>query len=178
MSKCLYRAGKGGETRGETRTRESREDIRKKEKKCEITLLGRTSEIQYFYRHWILNILGLCLRPGILFFVCNFRDKFCVDPSTNLYFYIVTNYCNLIYYIVKLGGTLLSLNLCYNVCYSVLFSNQIYNVYTITGILPRALTLCPFLGPVTYAWEQLLEMVPVTGRDFYCREDLQVEVSP
>ena len=30
----------------------------KKEKNCKINVFGRTSEIQYFYQRWILNIIG------------------------------------------------------------------------------------------------------------------------
>ena len=61
---------KRGETTEETRTRETMKDIRNKI--SEINLFDRISEIEYFYRRWILNILGL-LKPGMLFSGCNFR---------------------------------------------------------------------------------------------------------
>ena len=69
---------KKGEAKEETRTREIRKEIRKKKKRknAKLTYSAEQSEIQAFYRRWVLNIFGLRLRPGILFFSCNFRDTF------------------------------------------------------------------------------------------------------
>ena len=73
-------SSRGGETKGKQRQkkrkREKQRRLEKKENNCEINVFGGKSEIQYFYRRWILNILGLSLRSGILSFGCNFRDTF------------------------------------------------------------------------------------------------------
>ena len=89
-----------------TRTRE-----RKKEKNCELGVFGGTSDFNIFFDGTLfLTFWDFVLRPG----------------SKNLYFHFVTNYCILIYKIVKFSRTLLSLNLSYIICYSVQFGYQIY----------------------------------------------------
>ena len=69
--------------------RETTKEIRKKEKNCEIDVFGRKSVIQYFYRRWILNISGLSLRPGILFFGCNLMILLC-KLEVRIYIFILS----------------------------------------------------------------------------------------
>ena len=81
------------EETGEKRQKSREREKQGRKKKVKLTYSAEHREFNTFIYVGFSTFLRPRLRPGILFFGCNFEDSF----VKNLYLYIVTNYCNLIY---------------------------------------------------------------------------------